>query len=414
VERIRNVLNLVESCITEKVAGDFVEIGVYNGGLIMSMALKCKQMGELRTIHAYGTFSGITAPTDNDIDLSRQNAINMLEQVECYCSLEEFQKNIALAEYPNIVTHQGDITKINTSTDIPSKIAVLRLDTDFYESTKFELTHFEPRVSVYGYVIVDDYGHLRGSQKAVDEFKPPALNKIDYTGVWWRKDYAGHDYGRNILLAAVRDHPESECARALLDNFHHFVNLNIVLNGQYWRGCGSYMFDGQNYKYQRETLKKQEAIFNVGKDSKKVLEIGVYLGHSLLLLLLSNPALTIDCIDISSTFSPKVVEYLNSQFGNRIRFYLGTSSSVIPILDIDGCRYDMIHIDADHTISSVITDFNMTLNVALPNAYIVFDDYEAVKSYIDSLISNGNLLHLNTPWCLWTNIVTRLNSDVDN
>lgn len=391
VERIQNVLNLVESCINEKILGDFVEMGVYRGGIIMAIALKCKQLGELRIIHAYDTFASMTT-----------------DQVAC--PLENFQTHIEQVYYPNIIIHHGDIIKINTSTDIPNKIAILLLDTNLYESTKFELTYFEPRVSAYGYVIVDDYSQLSGSKKAVDEFKPLALNKIDYTSVWWRKNYNGNDYGRNILLAAVRDYPESEFARVLLDNFHHFVNLNIVLNGQYWRGCGSYMFDGQNYKYQRETLKKQEALFNIGKISTKVLEIGVYLGHSLLILLLSNPALTIDCIDISGAFSPRVVEYLNSQFNNRIKFYLGTSSTIIPTLESQNNKYDMIHVDADHNIPSVANDLDNSLKVALPKAYIVFDDYEPVKSYIDGLIANGKLEHINTPWCLWTNIITRLNN----
>ena len=278
VERIRNVLQLVETCVKEHIVGDFIEIGVFKGGLIMAMALKCKQIGVNRKIHAYDTFTGMTEPTSVDVDLSGQRAKDILANVACICTLEDFQRNIALVSYDNIEIHIGDILKTEKDA-IPKKIALLRLDTDWYKSTKFELTYFEPNVIPYGFVIVDDYGHWSGSKKAVQEFNPQYINQIDYTGIWWRKDYNKTDYGRNILLAAVNDHPECEFARVLLDNFHHFVNINSVLNGRIWRGCGSYLFDGQTYKYQRETLKKQEALYNVGKKCSNILEIGVYLGH---------------------------------------------------------------------------------------------------------------------------------------
>ena len=101
------------------------------------------------------------------------------------------------------------------------------------------------------------------------------------------------DFGKSILESAVRDHPESIPAKRLLENFHHFVNIHEVLNGKWEWGWGSYMFNGLKYIWQRETLKKQEALFRVGEKSKNALEIGVYLGHSLLILLISNPDLKI-------------------------------------------------------------------------------------------------------------------------
>ena len=69
----------------------------------------------------------------------------------------------------------------------PDSIAFLRLDTDWYESTKHELEHLFPRLSRHGVLIVDDYGHWKGARKAVDEYFAEnkikiLLSRVDYTG----------------------------------------------------------------------------------------------------------------------------------------------------------------------------------------------------------------------------------------
>ena len=213
-------------------------------------------------------------------------------------------------------------------------------------------------------------------------------------------------YGREILEAAVRDHPESEPARVLLENFHHFEAIYNVLEGKWIDGWGSYMFNGLSYVYQRETLKKQEVLFRVGKEVNNILEVGVYVGHSLLILLASNPNLKITCIDIDGRYSPKVVDYLNKHFNNRVTFILGDAVTSMKLLAPS--QFDMIHIDADHVIPAVTAQFQEARRLAQPRATIVFDDYEALRPAIDGWINDGILTHVNTPWCLWTNIVTTL------
>jgi O-methyltransferase len=71
--------------------------------------------------------------------------------------------------------------------NIPEKIAILRLDTDWYESTRHELVHLFPRLSPYGVLIIDDYGCWQGAKKAVDEYISENnlrifLSRIDSTG----------------------------------------------------------------------------------------------------------------------------------------------------------------------------------------------------------------------------------------
>lgn len=221
-------------------------------------------------------------------------------------------------------------------------------------------------------------------------------------------------FGREILEQAVSHHPESVTARVLLENFHHFEAIHGVLKGQWIEGWGSYMFDGRNYRYQRETLKKQEALFRVGAaagtatagTAARVLEVGVYVGHSLLILLLSNPTLRITCIDCDKRYSPLVVDYLNQHFGDRVDFILGDAVEAMKRLPAG--TFDVVHIDADHVIPAVTAQFAEARRLARAGATVVFDDYEALRPAIDDWISTGVLQVVETPWCLWTNIVTRL------
>ena len=188
-ERIRNVLKCVEAVIKNNIAGDFIEIGVWRGGIIMAMAMKCIQMGDTsRTIHAYDTFEGMTTPSHDDVDHNGKRAEDILESVLCRSTFEETKKAIDLVNYPHVQYHKGDIMKANLS-EIPDNIAILRLDTDWYELTKFEIEHFVPKVSAYGFVIIDDYGHWQGCHKAVDEYLHTHTHitpiPIDYTGIYW-------------------------------------------------------------------------------------------------------------------------------------------------------------------------------------------------------------------------------------
>ena len=187
--RIENVLALVDAIVDNDIPGDLIEIGVWKGGLIMAMALKCMQLGVVRTIHAYDTFEGMTQPTANDVDLYGNQASHIFEAVKCCSSFEETKVNINKCNYPHIVYHRGDILKTDIDA-IPRSIAILRLDTDWYEGTKFELEHFEKHVSTGGYIIIDDYGHWQGCKKAVNEYyqgKSFNATIIDYTGIYWRK-----------------------------------------------------------------------------------------------------------------------------------------------------------------------------------------------------------------------------------
>jgi O-methyltransferase len=108
----------------------------------------------------------------------------------CYASLDDVKANFRNAGLldDNIIFVQGDVAvTLEVPNNLPERIATLRLDTDWYESTKKELQILYPRLSVGGVLIIDDYGYWAGAREAVDEYfkgcnNRPFLVYNDYTG----------------------------------------------------------------------------------------------------------------------------------------------------------------------------------------------------------------------------------------
>ena len=148
----------------------------------------------LRSFHLYDTFTGMTPPKDVDVDYTGNTAesqvvSNIFVKAECpYIDVLNNIQRYSDYDINKIIFHIGDIVKNEV---YPEKIAILRLDTDWYESTKFELDNFYKYVVKGGIVIIDDYGHWKGCKQAVDEFieKNPEITliQIDETGVYFIK-----------------------------------------------------------------------------------------------------------------------------------------------------------------------------------------------------------------------------------
>ena len=197
-ERLFGLIEAVKYVIKHDIKGDFVECGVWKGGSMMTIAETLLQLGITdRQLYLYDTFEGMTAPTENDVDsLNRTAAIQLNQEINvkeksevwAYSGLNEVKKNMSLINYPNNNIHfiKGDILKTIPDT-ISESIALLRLDTDWYESTKHEMIHLYPLLQHNGVLIIDDYGFWRGSRKAVDEYIDEnniqiLLNRMDETG----------------------------------------------------------------------------------------------------------------------------------------------------------------------------------------------------------------------------------------
>jgi O-methyltransferase len=186
----------VEYIAANRIPGDIVECGVWRGG---SMMLAARRLIELRdtTRHLwlFDTFEGMTPPTDEDRDLSGRHAAEILdggdfmaEKCRAYAPLDQVKANLLTTRYPPALCHfiKGPVEDTLPAA-APGAIAVLRLDSDWYRSTKHELVHLYPRLSSGGILIVDDYGHWQGARKAVDEYFAEAgnhvvLRVIDYSG----------------------------------------------------------------------------------------------------------------------------------------------------------------------------------------------------------------------------------------
>jgi hypothetical protein len=194
-ERMAALINAVTHVTQNGIAGDIAECGVWRGGSMMIVALTLLAQGDRsRSLYLFDTFEGMSAPTADDKSLDGVPADVQLEGaprgigIWCYASLDDVRTNILSTGYPKekILLIKGKVEE-TIPRHIPSSLALLRLDTDWYESTKHELTHLYPLLQTNGILILDDYGHWQGSKKAVDEyFKEHGgnvyLHRIDYTG----------------------------------------------------------------------------------------------------------------------------------------------------------------------------------------------------------------------------------------
>lgn len=192
-ERIYALIQSVRYLSKSSIPGAIVECGVWKGGSMAAIARTLIHIQDVsRDLYLFDTFQGMTEPTKNDVDYSGKLASRVLqEEIGSRCAdapLEQVKELLFRTGYPEAKIHfiEGKVEK-TIPTFAPESIALLRLDTDWYESTKHELVHLFPRLTRTGVIIIDDYGHWKGSRQACDEYFeqnriPILLNRIDYTG----------------------------------------------------------------------------------------------------------------------------------------------------------------------------------------------------------------------------------------
>ena len=179
--RLYSLIEAVRYVNRWQIPGAIVECGVWRGGAIMAAALTLEQLGVTdRTFYLYDTFCGMPEPSDYDNFL--RGSVNPREKFHllqtgadssdwCRASLDEVRQNLATTQYDfsRFKFVEGKVEETIPGT-LPDEIAILRLDTDWYESTKHEMIHLFPRLVSKGVLIVDDYHTWSGSKKAVDEY----------------------------------------------------------------------------------------------------------------------------------------------------------------------------------------------------------------------------------------------------
>jgi O-methyltransferase len=191
IERVYALRESVKYIIRHNVPGSIVECGVWKGGSMMAVAKTLLELETERDLYLFDTFEGMPPPTAVDVDLYGVQADVLLKtnpMTPAIAPFEEVCRNMYSTGYNpariNLVRGRVEDTLPRAA---PREIALLRLDTDWYQSTLHELVHLYPRLIKGGILIIDDYGHFVGSKKAVDEYFqkngiPIFLNRIDYTG----------------------------------------------------------------------------------------------------------------------------------------------------------------------------------------------------------------------------------------
>lgn len=191
IERVVSLVRAVRHVVQNGIAGDIVECGVWRGGSMMAVALALQDLGATsRELHLFDTYTGMTAPSEKDRRPDGKTATEIMSALPAdvmTASLDDVRRNLASTGYPAQHIHYvAGKVEDTLPAAAPERIALLRLDTDWYESTRHELVHLYPRLVSGGIMIIDDYGFWRGAREATDEYfaaagSTPFLHRIDYT-----------------------------------------------------------------------------------------------------------------------------------------------------------------------------------------------------------------------------------------
>lgn len=177
-DKLFDLIQAVRYVARHSIAGDIVECGVWRGGSMQAAARTLLEVGDTnRELYLFDTFEGMPPPTDHDVRGDGRSAAELLHakdrehSVWAYATLDDVRAGFAGIPYPSEKVHfvPGRVEE-TIPAQMPERIAILRLDTDWYESTDHELRHMYDHLVPGGVLFLDDYGHWAGSQRATDEF----------------------------------------------------------------------------------------------------------------------------------------------------------------------------------------------------------------------------------------------------
>jgi O-methyltransferase len=185
--RIAALCDSVEYLVRSRIEGDLAECGVWRGGSMMAAALTLIRLGDTeRDLYLFDTYTGMTEPSDADVS-SPYDGYSLHRRWRRRNKAGQEWAGVPASEVRARVERTGYQPEDTLPAHAPDSIALLRLDTDWYESTKHELVELYPNLCEGGVLIVDDYGHYEGARRAVDEYfaetgQRVLLSRIDYTG----------------------------------------------------------------------------------------------------------------------------------------------------------------------------------------------------------------------------------------
>ncbi len=201
VARLRALVEAVGYCVNAEIPGALAECGVWRGGSVLAMISTLQNLGvEDREIYLYDTFEGMPEPSELDVSELEPPALETWRKAEhtddrawsylfdpSTFNEDAVRELLAGTGYPIERLHfvRGRVEETIPG-EAPQELALLRLDTDWYDSTVHEMRHLYPRLATGGVLIVDDFGHWQGSRRAVEEYlaqveRAPLLTPIDYS-----------------------------------------------------------------------------------------------------------------------------------------------------------------------------------------------------------------------------------------
>jgi hypothetical protein len=192
LKRLDNIQFCVESVLAKDVPGDLIETGVWRGGAVIFMRAALKAYAvKNRCVWVADSFEGLPLPNRERYPADGGSKLHKYEALAV--SLEQVKSNF---EKYGLLDDQVRFLKGWFRDTLPGahirQLAVIRLDGDLYESTIDALTHLYPKLSVGGYLIVDDYGCFEMCRRAVDDYREEhrisdEIVSVDWSGVYWQR-----------------------------------------------------------------------------------------------------------------------------------------------------------------------------------------------------------------------------------
>lgn len=400
IERAHALWMAVNNVLNNDIQGSFVECGVWRGGSSMLIALTLLARGAgHREIFMFDTYEGMSEPGPFDKDLHGSHATGLMEGekgpeiaelVKAAAGFEDVRRAMESTGYDMRLVRmvKGDVgvTLAQTQT---LRIALLRLDTDFYDSTRAELQYLYPRLSKAGVMIIDDYGHWEGARRAVDEyFADPSTG---YTRpMLWRIDYTGRgavkvDSAENLEIERYDYIPPGATPPDLLGLFPQATAQNPwAVNWPYlrphiphhWR---SDLRNDTPYITGNASVEEAACLYELARQfsGKRGIEIGTHYGWTAAHLLAAG--LKLDCIDpelARDVRSRQVSDALDKvDTTGSYRLWGGFSPAILKeVRESQSEPWSFAFIDGSHDGTAPADDARGVLPFLADDAVVVFHD----------------------------------------
>jgi O-methyltransferase len=192
LKRLSNIQFCVEDVIANNVPGDLIETGVWRGGAVIFMRALLKAYGIAdKKVWVADSFEGLPNPNPEKYPADRGMSLHHMSHLAV--SLDQVEANFKSYDLldDQVIFLKGWFKDTLPSAPI-SKLSVMRLDGDMYESTMDALISLYPKLSIGGFIIVDDYMNIAACRAAVDDYRTTnniteEIQKVDWSAIYWKK-----------------------------------------------------------------------------------------------------------------------------------------------------------------------------------------------------------------------------------